>query len=83
MPLSPKICPHRGSLEESLVNSDMLERLAGVLKQLPEQDRDILVLHYYANNSLHEISDKMHLPYSVTKRRHQALLKKLRVLLEA
>ena len=75
--------PAQGSLEESLINSDTLERLARVLKQLPEQDRDILVLHYYANNSLHEISDKMHLPYSVTKRRHQALLKRLRFMLEA
>jgi len=40
------------------------------------------VLHYYANNSLQEIADKMNLPYSVLKRRHQALLKKLRGMLE-
>jgi RNA polymerase sigma factor (sigma-70 family) len=68
-------------VEEEILSNDSLERLAVALRQLDEQDRDILVLHYYANNSLQEIANKMDLPYSVLKRRHQALLKKLRGML--
>ena len=77
----PEDLPAEGNLEETLLSSDALDRLAGALRQLPEQERDIIVLHYYANNTLHEIADKMQLPYSVLKRRHQAALKKLRELL--
>ena len=77
----PETLPAEGDIEESLLSSDSLDRLAGALRQLPEQERDIIVLHYYANNSLHEISDKMQLPYSVLKRRHQAALKHLRDML--
>lgn len=79
----PEDMPLDDSVEEALLNSDTLRRLAVALKALPEQDRDIVVLHYYANNSLQEISDKMALPYSVVKRRHQAVLKQLRGMLEA
>ena len=68
--------------EETIINSDSLDRLALALRQLPDRERDIVVLYYYANNTLHEISDKMSLPYSVTKRAHQSALKHLRSLLE-
>ena len=79
-PLTEDI-PQGESMEDAILSNDSLERLAAALRQLDEQDRDILVLHYYANNSLMEIADKMDLPYSVLKRRHQALLKKLRGML--
>ena len=79
-PLAEDI-PLDDSVEEEILSNDSLERLAVALRQLDEQDRDILVLHYYANNSLQEIANKMDLPYSVLKRRHQALLKKLRGML--
>ena len=42
----------------------------------------LLAIRNPQNNSLQEIADKMKLPYSVLKRRHQALLKKMRVMLE-
>lgn len=79
-PLTEDI-PQGESTEDAILSNDSLERLAAALRQLDEQDRDILVLHYYANNSLMEIANKMGLPYSVLKRRHQALLKKLRGML--
>ena len=67
--------------EEIAINSDSLDRLAGALCQLSERERDIIVLHYYANHSLYEISDKMALPYGVTKRAHQSALRHLRELM--
>ena len=70
------------SPEAGVLSAETLEQLAGALRLLPERERDIIVLHYFANNSLHEISDKMALPYSVVKRAHQSALKKLRVQME-
>ncbi len=78
----PDTLPAEGSMEETVLNSDALERLAGALQRLPDRERDILVLHYYADNSLREISNKMALPYSETKRVHQAALKRLRGILQ-
>lgn len=71
-----------GGPEEAVINGDALERLAQALRQLPERERDIIVLRYHANNSLQEIANKMALPYSVIKRAHQSALKQLRFLLE-
>ena len=73
--------PAEGGMEESLLEDDVRERLAAALRELPERERDILVLHYYANKSLQEISNTMKLPYGVTKRAHASGLKKLRGLL--
>lgn len=73
--------PAENSMEETVLNRDALDRLAQALRQLPPRERDVVVLHYYANNSLQEISDKMKLPYSVIKRAHQSSLKKLRGML--
>ncbi len=76
-PLSEAL-PAEDDLETTVLNGETLDRLAQALRRLPERERDIIVLHYYANNSLHEISDKMAMPYSVTKRAHQSALKHLR-----
>ena len=73
--------PLEGSLEDAVLDSDALDRLAGALRRLPEQARDIIVLHYYSGCTLQEIAEKMALPYSVTKRAHQSALKQLRVML--
>ena len=73
--------PLEGSLEDAVLSSDSLDRLAGALRQLPERERDIVVLHYYSGVTLQEIAEKMALPYSVIKRAHQSALKQLRVML--
>ena len=72
-----------GSLEDKMINEDTLNRLADALHQIPERDRDIIVLHYYEGNTLQEISDMMSLPYSVIKRAHRSALKKLQSILGA
>ncbi len=79
-PLSEEL-PAEGGMEEAVMNGDALERLALALRRLPERERDILVLHYYANESLQEIANKMTLPYSAAKRAHQSALSRLRAML--
>ena len=74
----PEDLPGEGSPETAVLDREELERLAGALRRLPERERDIIVLHYYANKSLQEISDTMALSYSVTKRAHQSALEYLR-----
>ena len=80
-PLSDELSPVDGP-EAGLLSAERLEKLAGALRGLPERERDVIVLHYYAHNSLYEVSDKMALPYSVVKRAHRSALRQLRKLLE-
>lgn len=75
--------PAESDLEERMISADTLDRLAGALRQIPERDRDIIVLHYYQGNTLQEISEMMSLPYSVIKRAHRSALKKLQNILGA
>ena len=77
----PEELPQEGGMEEALLNSESLERLALALRRLSDRERDVLVLHYYENNSLRETADKMALPYSVVKRAHQSALNRLRGML--
>ena len=73
--------PEESGLEESVLNSDALRRLAGALRRLPQRERDIVVLHYYQGRSLQEIAGALNLPYGTAKRAHQAALMQLRGLL--
>ncbi|MBR0352889.1 MAG: sigma-70 family RNA polymerase sigma factor [Oscillospiraceae bacterium] len=75
--------PAEGSLEDQMISADTLDRLADALRQIPERDRDIIVLHYYEGNTLTEISEMMSLPYSVIKRAHKSALKKLQDIMGA
>ena len=79
-PLSGEL-PAGEDPENTVLSSEALDRLALALRSLPERERDIAVLHYYADKSLQEISDKMAIPYSVTKRTHQSALRHLRAAL--
>ena len=62
---------------EGIIREDMLEKLATALKALPQIEKDIIVLHYYSNFPLVEISQKMGISYSIIKRSHRAALRKL------
>ena len=75
----PEDLPAGDGPESAVLGREELERLADALRRLPERERDIIVLRYYANKSLQEISDTMALSYSVTKRAHQSALEHLRV----
>ena len=70
-------------LDESLLNNETLSELAGALRALPEELRDIIVLRYYDGKPLTEVAEIMGLSYGAVKLRHQSALAKLRRLLTA
>jgi len=65
-------------VDEDLLNQETLSELAGALKQLPQQLRDIIVLRYYDGKPLTEIAQLMGLSYGAVKLRHQNALILLR-----
>ena len=65
-------------LDEDLLNNETLGELAGALRALPEELRDIIVLRYYDGKPLTEIAEMMNLSYGAVKLRHQSALAKLR-----
>ena len=70
-------------LDEGLLNSESLSELAGALRALPTEMRDIIVLRYYDGKPLTEIAELMGLSYGAVKLRHQAAIAKLRKALSA
>ena len=70
-------------LDEGLLNSESLSELAGALRALPTEMRDIIVLRYYDGKPLTEIAGLMGLSYGAVKLRHQAAIAKLRKALSA
>ncbi len=69
------------SVEDEVLNSESLERLAEALEKLPQELVDIIVLRYYKGLTLKEVAKKMNLSYGVTKLRHREALGKLKDLL--
>lgn len=65
-------------LDESLLNNETLSELAGALRALPEELRDIIVLRYYDGKPLTEVAEIMGLSYGAVKLRHQSAIVKLR-----
>ena len=65
-------------LDENLLNNETLSELAGALRALPEELRDIIVLRYYDGKPLTEVAELMGLSYGAVKLRHQSALAKLR-----
>ena len=70
-------------IDEGLLNSESLSELAGALRALPEEMRDIIVLRYYDGKPLTEIAEMMGLSYGAVKLRHQSALAKMRKALSA
>ena len=69
-------------IDESLLNTETLSELAGALRALPEELRDLIVLRYYDGKPLTEIAEMMGLSYGAVKLRHQSALAKLRKALQ-
>ena len=65
-------------LDENLLNNETLSELAGALRALPEELRDIIVLRYYDGKPLTEVAEIMGLSYGAVKLRHQSALVKIR-----
>ena len=69
------------TMGDKLLREETLSELASALQKLPEPQRELIVLRYYENRSLQDISEIMALSYGVTKRMHQAALTALRKVL--
>ena len=68
-------------VDESLLHTEALSSLAAALKQLPREQRDIVVLRYYDGKPLTEIASLMGLSYGAVKLRHQSALVTLKKLM--
>ncbi len=66
------------SLEDSVINEEMLECLADGLERLDERSRNLVILHYYSGMKLKDIADKMGISYIYAKVLHKKALLVLR-----
>jgi len=55
-------------------SEDDLQYLEKALKKLPEELKDLIVLHYYNDLNLKEVASRMNLSYGVAKLRHKKAL---------
>ena len=63
---------------EEIYQEETLDELAEALKTLDDEERDLIVLHYYENLPLTEICERIGMSYGKTKLLHNQALKKLR-----
>ena len=63
---------------EEIYREETLGELATALKTLDEQERDLIILHYYENLPLTEICERLDMSYGRTKILHNQALRKLR-----
>ena len=61
-------------VDYDILTNEMLEALANALKLLPERERDLIVLHYYHNLTLKEVSQKLSMSYANVKIVHKKAL---------
>ncbi len=73
--------PSESDLEDSMLNRITLQNLADAMKELSQEEKLIIVLHYYEDMSLKDIERKTGLSYGQVKIRHNNALKVLRKLL--
>ena len=71
-----------GLIDDALLRGESLAALAAALDRLEEDERDVIVLHYYEGCTLREVSERMGTPYRTVLRREQEALARLRFLLK-
>ncbi|MBR6452630.1 MAG: sigma-70 family RNA polymerase sigma factor [Lachnospiraceae bacterium] len=77
----PETLAESGSVDDALLNNELLEELADALQKLPERDRDLIILHYYNGLTLKEAALKLGMSYSNAKLVHNKSLVTLQGLL--
>ena len=60
--------------EDTVLQTELMDRLAAALMRLDEQLRDIIVLCYYDHQPLTKVAQKLGLSYGAVKLRHQKAL---------
>ena len=63
---------------DCLVMEEEQERLADALEVLSTEERELIILHYYGEQTLMHIAERMRRPYGQVKRLHVKALEKLR-----
>ena len=69
------------NVADDLLNQEALEELADALEQLPQRERDLIILHYYSGLTLKECATKLGMSYSNCKLVHNKALMELRTLM--
>ncbi len=82
MPELSEDIPAENDIDERLLCEETLERLADALTRLSERQRDIIVLRYYGEKTLKDISAMLNISYGYTKLLHSAALRALRNMLD-
>ena len=70
--------PLDSKIEEEYLEEEMLDELASALESMDTELRDIIILRYYNNKSLTEISEMMDISYGRIKLLHQKALAELK-----
>lgn len=78
----PEIYNSEESVEEDICNEESLSELATALENLDKRLRDIIMLHYYGNYTLKDISIRLGISYNYVKILHKEALKKLEDMLD-
>ena len=71
-----------GDILEDIVEEEELESLADALLKLSPEERQVIVLRYYAGKPLTEVAFRMGLSYGAVKIRHNKALAQLKRLLK-
>ncbi len=66
-------------VDDDFFRQETLDYLAKSLALLPEFERDIIILHYYKNLSLHKVADQMQISYERIKLAHRRAIKFLKM----
>lgn len=74
----PDDLPAEGLIEEDYIRDETLSELADALEMLSEEERCIIVLHYYDGLPLTEIAAKLNMSYGMVKIRHNKALAALK-----
>ena len=61
-------------VSDHLLREELLEELAVSLESLPQQECDLVIMHYYSGLELREIAARMGVSYSTVKRLHAKAL---------
>ena len=63
---------------DNLIMEQELDRLADALEKLTDEERDLIILHYYNEHTLLQVAEMMRRPYGQIKRLHMKALQKLK-----
>lgn len=66
-----------------IIAEEQLELLADALEQLEEEERRLVILHYYSGCTLTKIAETLDRPYGQVKRLHNKALQKLKLYMAA